>query len=376
MRVVHVESGRHLYGGAAQVRDLVAGLEDAGLDNVLVCAAGGRLAALPPAALGGARVVALPMRGDLDLGLPARLRRVFRALEPDLVHVHSRRGAELAGGLAAALAGVPAVLTRRVESREPALALKLKCRPYRAVISISSAVEKELARAGVPAERVVRIPSAVDTARFAPDARARARLVAAAGLPADALIVGVVAQLIERKGHAALLGSLPQLVAREPRLHVLCIGQGPLEPRLRALAAATGLDERVRWLGFRDDLADLLPGLDVLAHPAEREGLGLAVREAMSAGVAVVASAAGGLVDSIEDGVDGLLAPPGDAAAFAAALARASGDGALRERLGGTARTTALRRFSVAALVARHVELYVATMEARSMRGLTHGRAV
>src|SRR5690606_25934232 len=102
--------------------------------------------------------------------------------------------------------------------------------------------------------RVVRIPSAVDTGRFAPDARARSRLLAAVGLPADALLVGVVAQLIERKGHAVLLGCLPALVALEPRLHVVCFGQGPLEARLRALAAASGLGERVHWLGFRDDL--------------------------------------------------------------------------------------------------------------------------
>src|SRR5262249_50108282 len=116
MRVVHVETGRHLYGGAAQVRDLVAGLARKGVDNVLVCTRGGEL----EAAARSGRVVPLPMRGDLDFAFPGRLRRVVREVAPDLVHVHSRRGADHGGAVATWLERVPAVLTRRVDADEPA----------------------------------------------------------------------------------------------------------------------------------------------------------------------------------------------------------------------------------------------------------------
>src|SRR5262245_26029849 len=96
MRVAHIESGRHAYGGVAQVRYLVDGLNAARVDNVLICARGGALAGCHAEA----EVLPLPMHGDFDFGLVGRLRRTLRELKPDVVHVHSRRGADFFGGRA------------------------------------------------------------------------------------------------------------------------------------------------------------------------------------------------------------------------------------------------------------------------------------
>src|SRR5690606_35396960 len=103
-----------------------------------------------------------------------------------------------------------------------------KYRRYDAVVALSRAIERQLRAAGAPAERIVRIPSAVDATRFAAEPSARARLREAFGLPADALVVGVVAQLIARKRHAWLFARLPELVREHPRARVLCFGRGPL----------------------------------------------------------------------------------------------------------------------------------------------------
>jgi glycosyltransferase involved in cell wall biosynthesis len=354
MRILHIESGMHLYGGGAQVRYLIEGLHAEGVDNVLVCARGGALAAAPLPAT----IVEAPMSGDLDAGLIARLARTIRDLTPDLVHVHSRRGADLFGGLAARLARVPAVLTRRVDSAEPKLVMRLKYRAYRRVIAISSAVAVQLEVAGVERGRIALIRSAVDTERFRPDGAARARLRGAFGLPADSLAVGVVAQLIPRKGHRTLLTELPALVKREPRARVILFGRGPLERELRALVERLGVAEHVSFAGFRGDLAALLPGLDVLVHPAEREGLGVALLEAAAAGVPAVACAAGGVPEVVADGRTGLLVPPGDGAALRQALERLLHDPEQRRALGAAARVRVERGFSVAALAAEHVALY------------------
>lgn len=354
MRVVHIEAGRHLYGGARQVRYLLDGLHAAGAANVLVCARGGELAASATPA----EVVELPMAGDLDFALPGRVRRVLDAAKPDLVHVHSRRGAEIAGGVAARLAGVPAVLTRRVDSFEPAPLARLKYRPFRAVVAISSAIEAQLVAQGVDRRRIARIPSAVDTRRYLPDPRARARVLAAFGLPADALLVGVVAQLIARKGHRRLLAELPALVRRWPALRVLCFGRGPLAAELAAEIAALGLADRVLLAGFRADLPELLPGLDVLVHPAEREGLGVALLEAASCGLPVVACEAGGVPDVVLHGRTGLLVDVEDGAGLAAALERLLASPAERAALGGAARAHVERSFSVAAMVDSYRALY------------------
>ncbi len=360
MRVLHIESGRHHYGGAAQVGYLIAGLRAAGVENVLVCAAAGELAARAGLA---ADVVALPMRGDLDVAQARRLGHVLRSERPDVVHVHSRRGADIYGGIAAALAGVPAVLTRRVDSAEPAWWARLKYRPYARLIALSRAIEAQLRRCGIGANRVVRIPSAVDTDRYRPDTAARARLQALFGLPADALIVGVVAQLIPRKRHAWLIAEIPALVRREPRLRVVCFGRGPLEMRLRAEVSARGLERHVLLAGFRDDLPSLLPGLDLLAHPAQREGLGVAVLEAASCGVAIAAAAAGGVPDVLEHGRTGAVVGVDDRAGFAREVGRLLGDGRERHRLANAARATVERRFSVAAMAAAHLDLYSAVLQ-------------
>ena len=298
------------------------------------------------------------MHGEVDVALVPRLARELKRLGPDLVHVHSRRGADLYGGFAAALAGVPAVATRRVDAYEPAAFARVKYRPYRVVVALSRAIERQLLDAGLPAERTALIPSAVDTQRHRPDSAARERLRAAFGLPADALVVGIVAQLIPRKRHSWLFSSLASLVREQPTLRVVCFGRGPLERALRRQVAALDLAERVVFAGFRDDLPQLLPGLDLLVHPAEREGLGFALLEAASAGVPVVACAVGGVPDVVVDGETGLLVRRDEAAELSGAVRTLLTDESERRRLGAAARRHAERRFGLGALVAAHLSLY------------------
>jgi len=354
MRIMHLEAGRHLYGGAEQVRYLVQGLEAHEVENVLVCPRDSAISAATRAD----RVVELPMGGDLDVLLPARLKAVIETHQPSVLHVHSRRGADTAGGWSARSAGVPAVLTRRVDNREFAPWARLKYRPYRAVVAISSAVEDELlTHIGLERSRVFRVPSAVDPQRYRP-APVRDRLAATAGVPAGGLIIGVVAQLISRKGHALLFECLPELFSRFPDAHVLCFGRGPLKEMLIRQLVDLEIDTRVKLMGFRGDLPDLLPGLDLLVHPAQREGLGVAVLEAMSAGVPVVASTAGGLTDLIEHEVHGLTFEPADRRGLMEAMARMLADPELRARCGVAARERARAEFSVERMSRSYLEIY------------------
>src|SRR5690606_24328474 len=265
MRVAHIESGRHLYGGARQVPHLIGGLGKEGVDNVLVCPRGAAIAAEARALC---RVVELPLRGDLDVAAPLRLRAALATIAPDIVHVHSRRGADLYGGLASIGAPWRAVLTRRVDHREWPPWARRKYAPYDVVIAISSAIESELVEhVGVPRARVRRVPSGVPLAEGsagapglperpfgndgAPDdtdtprAAARGGLRASPALPHEARFAGVVAQLIPRKGHRVLLRALADVLARLPRWHVVLLGRGPLERTIRREIAALGLAPRV-----------------------------------------------------------------------------------------------------------------------------------
>ena len=137
MRILHVEAGRHLYGGARQVLYLARGLKLRSVEQTLVCPVGSEIEA---AAIRHDRPVeSVKMAGDADWMLTFRLRRLFRRLEPDIVHVHSRRGADTFGGRAARRADIPAVLSRRVDNPESRVGRR-KYRDYDQVIAISRAV--------------------------------------------------------------------------------------------------------------------------------------------------------------------------------------------------------------------------------------------
>ncbi|MDD2728068.1 glycosyltransferase family 4 protein [Malikia sp.] len=361
MKVLHVESGRYLYGGARQVLYIMEGLARRGVDNLLACPPSAHIA---EPARASARVFELPMKGDLDFGLVGRLRRLIAAEQPDLVHIHSRRGADLWGGLAAWLAGVPCVLSRRVDNPERRWVVKLKYRLYEQVITISEGIRQVLLAEGLAPEQVSCVRSAVDAAPYL-KAYDQAGFKAALGLAPDALLVGTVAQLIARKGHRHLLAALPQVLARHPKLQLLIFGRGPLEAELRQSISAQGLAEHVRLMGFRDDLPAILGCLDLLVHPADMEGLGVSLLQASAARVPIIATRAGGMPEAVRDRINGLLIEPGDVAGLAAAMNELLDDAQLRERMGQAGRQLVLDDFSVDAMCEGNLAVYRHLLETR-----------
>lgn len=354
LTVVHVETGRHLYGGALQVYYLLRGLTARGVRNVLVCPEG---SAIAQAAAGVAEVRTLPMRGELDLAFIGRLRRLLRAEPSALLHLHSRRGADLFGGIAGRLEHRPAVLTRRVDNPEARLAAQLKYRLYDRVITISEGIRKVLLSEGVPEAKLYCVRSAVDTEKFRPGCRWD-RMREAFELDADALVVGMAAQFIERKGHRCLLDAVPTVVGASPRARFLLLGRGPLEPALRQEVQQRHLADKVRFAGFREDLERILPCIDLLVHPAEMEGLGVALLQAASCGVPIVATAAGGIPEIVRDGVNGLLVRPRDPSALAGAMVRLLSDREARQRLGAAGRRIVEDEFSIRAMVEGNLRVY------------------
>lgn len=366
MKVLHVEAGKHYYGGARQVAYIVEGLAARGVANVLACPPGAGIAS---ACAGHARVVEVKMGGDADAGMAWRLARLIRAERPDIVHLHSRRGADLWGGIAARLAGTPCVLSRRVDNPEPRWLVALKYRLFDHVITISEGIRQVLLSEGLAPAKVSCVRSAVDaTPYLAPVDRGRFRREF--GLPEDAQVVGVVAQLIARKGHRYLIDAVDALRATHPRLRVLVFGQGPLRTELEAETARRGLAEVIRFAGFRNDLPRWLGGLDMLAHPADMEGLGVSLLQASAAAVPIVTSRAGGLPEAVADGESGLLVPPGDVAALTAALRRLLDDEALRRRLGEAGRARILAGFSVDAMVEGNLAIYRRVLGHAPLNGL------
>ncbi len=140
MKILHVETGRHLYGGPQQVLYLSEGLASRGADNILVC---------PPdsdvdvaARSQGIAVMNLECAGDLDLRFVWRLRQLLTEQEPDIVHCHSRRGGDFLGGQAAAMAGIPALVSRRVDNSEPGFLSGIRYRQFQKIVEFKCRIAK------------------------------------------------------------------------------------------------------------------------------------------------------------------------------------------------------------------------------------------
>lgn len=370
MKILHIEAGRNLYGGALQALYLMQGLAERGHDNALICPAGSELAR---AATACAEVHPMVMGGDLDPRLIPRLHRHLRKHRPELVHLHSRIGADVMGGIACRLAGVPVVHSRRVDNPEPRWMVALKYRLHDRVIAISEGIGQVLLAAGLPAAKLRLVRSAVDRERFDRPCN-RERLTHALGIPARTRPIGSVAQLIERKGHRFLIEALPPLIGEFPHLRVLIFGQGPLEQDLRRRVAGAGLTDHVRFVGFRDDLPDLLPCLELLVHPATLEGLGVSLLQAASAGVPIVASRVGGIPEAVRHGYNGLLAPPGDSRALGAAVATLLRDRGLARRMGAAGKELMRREFSLDAMVEGNLAVYRELLAEVAHKGAKVGR--
>ena len=386
MKTLHLETGRHLYGGPRQVLLLLDGLRQRGVEVLLACPTGSAIADAATAA--GHEVITHAIGGDLDVSAISFLSRTIERRKPDLLHAHSRRGADFFGGLAATIARIPAVLTRRVDNPDTPVFGSLKYVAYDRVVAISDAVRAQLERQGVTPAKLHTIRSSIDAAACQPT-WTREQFQAEFNLQPTSRVVAVVAQLIPRKGHALLLEAWPRILARCPDARLLVFGRGPLEAELRSHAGQPGVQRvaavpagaqpadadpaspatpasSITFAGFRPDLRDFLGRIDLLVHPATREGLGVGVLEAQAAGVPVVALNAGGVPEVVVDGVTGLLVAPGNAATPPAALATSLAtaviqlldDPGRRLKLGTAAAARIRAEFSPDRMVEDYIALY------------------
>ena len=355
LRLLHVEAGMHLYGGAQQVLYLIRELRELGQQSALVCPKGAAVGV--QAQQEGFEVFELGPNGDLDFGFISRLRKLIRGHRPDLVHLHSRRGADLLGSIAAYREGCPAVLSRRVDNPEHRLLARFKYRYPQRIVSISEGIQRVLEDCGAPREKLRVVRSAVDPAPFQTPA-ARAELESEFGLTPGGFVIGVVAQLIPRKGHRVLFQALQALQNAPETPQLICFGRGPEESALRSYASQLQLQQRIHFAGFRSDLARWVGALDLVAHPAMMEGLGVSLLQASAAGVPIVASRVGGIPEAVRDGVSGLLVDADDRQQLAAAIRQLMENPELRRQFGRQGRELIAAEFSTAVMARGNLAVY------------------
>lgn len=325
----------------------------------------------------GFRVEAIAFSRDLNLVNHFRAYRrlvdLFRREHLDLVHVHTPVAA-LIGRIAARRARVPRVVytahgfyfhdRMAWPVRIPLVALEWLAGRYTDVLFTQSAEDAafarryRLCRGGV----VEAIANGVDPARFAPvedGGAARAALRRELETPEDATVVVMVGRLVAEKGYLELFEAMRRVkavlwVAGE---RLLSDRAGRIEAEIEGLRAEPKLSRRIRLLGHRGDMPDLLRAADVFVLPSHREGMPRSIIEAMMAGLPVVATDIRGSREEVVDGETGFLVPVGDSRALSAALDRLLAAPKLRARFGAAGRARALKLYVESKVIARQLEL-------------------
>jgi glycosyltransferase involved in cell wall biosynthesis len=344
IRVLQVSSARAFGGGERHLADLARGLQGRGHEIIAALREGSplreRLSFLP-----GQNVYTLPLRNSLDLGSARGLARIARDRKVDIIHAHVARDYAPAAVAARLAPASRLVITRHVLfplGRAHRLALSNVAR----VIAVSDPVARALRSQNIFDEDRLRVvENSVDLTRFD---LARAER----DTPGGTFRVGIVGELSEVKGQLEFVRAAA-LVAGDfgERVEFLVVGEdnsrgGEYRARVERLVDELGLTKRVRLLGRVEEALSVIVELDVLVSASRSEAFGMAMAEALVCGVPVVATETEGARSLIEDGVNGLLVPAGDAHALAAAVSSLLADEGRRLKLAAQARRSARERFS------------------------------
>jgi glycosyltransferase involved in cell wall biosynthesis len=356
LKVLHIDPEREWGGGEEQVLGLITHLTKKGHDNHLIADGCGRLFERTQAL----RIKTFPMRirNDLDVRSVPALRKLIFEEGYDIVHCHTKRAHALFLWLPRGRRRPKYVVTRRMDYPEPNnwYTHLLYNRRVDGIVAVSRMIAEGLAHAGVEENKIRFIPSGVEIDRFRDF---RQRLAS----ESETAIVGTAAILEERKGHRYLLEAVAALKKQGVPLQLRIAGDGSLRENLVGMAHQLGISHDVEFLGFVSDIPGFLSSIDIFVLPSLFEGLGVSLLEAMAAGKPVVATRVGGIVNSVIDGVTGLLVQPRDVDGLAAGLRKLIQHGSLAAAMGRRGIEHVRENFTMEQMAEKNEACYYALLD-------------
>lgn len=325
--------------------------------------------------------IALDKPAGHGIWLAPRMRRLLREMRPTIVHTRNLAALEMS--LPAAWAGVPVRIhgEHGWDVNDPDgrnLRHGLIRRLYRPFVHHYIALSKHQARylihrTGVAPQRVAQIYNGVDLQRFQPAIGGRGAIAGAPFQSPDLRIVGAVGRLHPIKDQLLLARAFVRAVALSPeakaRMRLVIAGAGPLAEQIDTVLREAGAD-KLAWLaGPRDDVAEVMRGLDCFVLPSRAEGISNTILEAMASGLSIIATDVGGNGELLEDGVTGQLVPAQNVEAMAQALLAEFADPVAARNRGQAALTVARRDFGLDRMVAAYAQLYDSQMAKASPHG-------
>ncbi len=365
--MLHLLAGRVFGGAEEHSLSILTGIGAYGFKPCLAAPAELIAAMEPRLSEAGVECLPIEFSSRLDLLSGARLMRFMRRENVALLHCHLFT-ATLVGAGIARMAGVGAVIETCHGPEVWRMGKGLRGsfwvdrqvgRLVDTYIAVSHAAARHLSEnKRVPQNKIRVIHNGRDLDRFAATDKGRRRATRAELGLGDEPTLLTVARLDEQKGHRHLLDAIAIVAARRPNLILLLAGEGPLEGVLRAQCASLGISQRVRFLGYRRDVPELFEAADIVVLPSLYEGLPLVAIEALGAGRPLVATEVDGTPEVVIEGKTGLLVPPANAAALAAAIERLLENQELASRLASDGREFVQRNFAVQRQIQQTAALY------------------
>ncbi len=355
-RVLHVIETLE-FGGAEKVLIDLANASLATCEVAICCIkrVGGLLNKVDPRI----RVTCLDKPEGNDWSVPARLAATVREGQFDVIHAH-QWGTYLECTAAALMTGRPR-LVHTVHGMythytpggwsEAKIAMRhwLERRGaarHEAIVTVSDSIRDYVVRdVGIAPTKVTTIYNGI------PDSPARP-------VPRTGQVFFTAGRLAPVKNHALMLRAFAEVLRQRPQAQLHIAGDGPERGRLEELGRELGLGDSIKFLGFRNNVTDLLAGADVFLLSSHYEGISIALLEAMNCRLPVVATRVGGVPETVQDGVSGLLVPDDDAPAMAAAMLRLMDSEPLRQALGEAGQALQRSRFSITGTAGRYQQLY------------------
>jgi glycosyltransferase involved in cell wall biosynthesis len=359
-RIAYIDTAMDFRGGQQQLLQLARGMRRRNHEQVIVCPEGSCLEQRAQAA--GFRVFALPSHDPGNAHGTLLLRQSFLSDPLDIVHAHDGKGQTISW---LATLGMPVrrVASRTVPYRPRRLAggafiqyLKYQYTCH-GVIAIAEDTRRVLVKAGMSASKIEVIPVGIEWPEELPAAELRSRVRAGWGFGEDEFVVGHLGAFTAQKGQDIAIEAAILLAHELPTLRVLLAGEASTQALSRLAPRLREAGHHVRVMGYLENTADFLAGLDLYIMPSRAEGLPASVLRAMANGLAVVASRVGDLPEIVAPGKSGWLIPAESPQALAMAIADAASDRSRLREFGACCRAQA-RRFSVAEMIARTQAFY------------------
>lgn len=364
LRIAYVIKEMVVGGSQTHLRQVLRLLDRDRFDPLLVCLTG-KGVLLDDVRAAGVPVLSPAAEASFKgLGLTTRMlatSRVLRRAGVDIVHNYLLR-ANLVGSVSARLARVPIVLCSKRGCHErrgfELVSAKIgNALADRVMVNADAVREFVHDNEGCAREKMFVIPSGVDTDRFKP--LPPADFKAGIGLPADRVVVGVVTRMRVRKGVEEFIRAIAQVRRSSPKVHGVIVGEVSLDDSMQQLVRELDVEDGLTLLGRRNDMPEVLSAFDIFVLSSHDEGMSNAILEAMSMEKAVVATDVGGTGEVVRHGHTGLLVPPKDPQALAAAIADVLSQPARAIEMGRLGRRVIEDGFSARSMVRQMEQVYL-----------------